>query len=228
MKMYYMLNGGRNERGVLVYPEAQALYKTLGIKRVLFIVYALVEEYWQQRWQKAGALITIPGMDMRSLTIYDTDPMVITEALQWADYVYFPGGSQESLLSRMHALGTDVLFESTLAVGSVKLLGGGSAGAMVMGSHCIVGQSEVRQLIAGLDVFPQYVVDSHFSQRDRLPRLQAIIDQNPSLQGLGIDEDTAVVFDAQRVIKAVYGPGSVTECTTNGIKLYDTHTNFSR
>jgi len=79
-----MLNGGRNERGVLVTPEALSLYKQLKIKRVLFIVYALMEDSWQSNWKDAGSLIVIPGMELRSLTTNDTDTATITEALEWA------------------------------------------------------------------------------------------------------------------------------------------------
>jgi hypothetical protein len=55
--MHYMLNGGRNERGVLVSPQALALYRQLKIKRVLFIVYALAEDFWQSAWKEAQSLI---------------------------------------------------------------------------------------------------------------------------------------------------------------------------
>ena len=47
------------------------------------------------------------------------------------------------------------------------------------------------QIAAGLGVLPSVIVDQHFQQRNRLGRLLCLIAQNPSLLGLGVDEDTA-------------------------------------
>jgi cyanophycinase len=223
--MHYMLNGGRNERGVLVSPQALALYRQLKIKRVLFIVYALAEDFWQSAWKEAQSLIGIPGMELRALTTYTTDRVEIESALAWADFIYFPGGSQQSLLNRMHTLDTDRALEAVISKGTLRLLGGGSAGAMVMGSWCIVGHKDIKQVVPGLNYLPGYVIDSHFSERNRLQRLQAVMRDLPMIVGMGIDEDTAVVFDERLTIQAIYGPGSVTICD-NKITRYDTNSTF--
>ena len=226
MSMRYMLNGGRNERGVLVSPTSLALYKELEIKRVLFIVYALAEDFWQNSWKRAGSLIQIPGMELRSLTVYDSDAADIIAALQWADFIYLPGGSQEVLLKRMHQLGTDQALTSVLSGDSLKILGGGSAGAMVMGSWCIIGRNEVKAVVPGLNCLAGYVVDSHFSERERLPRLQAVLQNLTDMTGIGIDEDTVLIMNNEGKPEAVYGPGTVTVCD-NKITIYDNNSTFS-
>ena len=53
------------------------------------------------------------------------------------------------------------------------------------------------------------IVDQHFQQRNRLGRLLAIIAQNPSLLGIGVDEDTAGVVGPDRVLEVI-GRRSVT------------------
>lgn len=219
--MQYLLNGGRNERGVLNYEPVLELYKQLDIKRVLFIVYALVEEDWQSYWKNSGPLFELPGMEMHALTLFDTDPKEIESELQWADYIYFPGGSQAVLLNRMHELGTHDILKKIIASGSLKLLGGGSAGAMVMSTQCIIGHRTVKSVQPGLDYLPGYIIDSHFSERNRLPRLMTTLEQWPQLQGIGLDEDTAALFDEHGTLQNVYGAGTVTICTTNNKTTYD-------
>jgi cyanophycinase len=65
------------------------------------------------------------------------------------------------------------------------------------------------QMAAGLGVLPNVIVDQHFQQRNRLGRLLAIIAQNPSLLGLGVDEDTAGVVGPDHVLEVV-GRRSIT------------------
>jgi cyanophycinase len=53
------------------------------------------------------------------------------------------------------------------------------------------------------------VIDQHFSERRRLARLLTVVAQNPYLQGVGIDEDTALVVERGVGIE-VLGEGAVT------------------
>ena len=52
-------------------------------------------------------------------------------------------------------------------------------------------------------------MDQHFQQRNRLGRLLSLIAQNPSLLGLGVDEDTAGVVGPDHVMEVI-GRGSIT------------------
>ena len=45
----------------------------------------------------------------------------------------------------------------------------------------------------GLGLLPEAVVDMHFTQRQRLPRLVTVVRRRPSLLGIGIDEGTAIL-----------------------------------
>jgi cyanophycinase len=65
------------------------------------------------------------------------------------------------------------------------------------------------QMAAGLGLLPGIIVDQHFEQRNRLGRLLAIIAQNPSLLGIGVDEDTAGVVGPDLVMEVI-GKRSVT------------------
>jgi cyanophycinase len=65
------------------------------------------------------------------------------------------------------------------------------------------------QISAGLGLLKGVVVDQHFEQRTRLGRLLAVVAQSPSLVGLGLDEDTAAVVQADQTLEVI-GKGAVT------------------
>jgi cyanophycinase len=96
------------------------------------------------------------------------------------------------------------------------VVAGTSAGASAMSTHMIAfgasgatPKQRMATIAAGLGVLPGVIVDQHFQQRNRLGRLLSLIAQNPSLLGLGIDEDTAGVVGPDGVMEVI-GRGSVT------------------
>jgi cyanophycinase len=127
--------------------------------------------------------------------------------------IFLTGGNQLRLSS---TIGGTLLAEAVLErfrAGAV--VAGTSAGASAMSSHMIAfGASggtpkhRMAALAAGLGVLPSVIVDQHFQQRNRYGRLLSVIAQNPSLLGLGVDEDTAGVVGPDGVME-VLGRGSV-------------------
>ncbi len=96
------------------------------------------------------------------------------------------------------------------------VVAGTSAGASAMSTHMVAfgasgasPKQRMVQMAAGLGVLSNVIVDQHFQQRNRLGRLLAIIAQNPSLLGLGVDEDTAGVIGPDSVLEVI-GRRSVT------------------
>jgi cyanophycinase len=81
-------------------------------------------------------------------------------------------------------------------------------------------QRDMVGLAAGLGLLQRVVVDQHFSERQRLGRLLAIVAQNPALLGIGIDEDTALVIEPESAIEVI-GSGAVT--VIDGSRM---HSNF--
>lgn len=131
-----------------------------------------------------------------------------------ATAIFLTGGNQLRLSS---TIGGTLLAEAVLErfrAGAV--VAGTSAGASAMSSHMIAfGASggtpkhRMAALAAGLGVLPGVIVDQHFQQRNRYGRLLSVIAQNPSLLGLGVDEDTAGVVGPDGVMEVI-GRGSVT------------------
>jgi len=106
------------------------------------------------------------------------------------------------------------------------VVAGTSAGAAALTETTLAGgeMDEEGQLVEmyigpglGLVGFSA-VIDTHFTQRRRLHRLFVAIAGYPSLLGLGLDEDTALIVTGH--VGEVVGAGSVTFVDGSSIK-YD-------
>jgi cyanophycinase len=73
----------------------------------------------------------------------------------------------------------------------------------------------------GLGLVHDMVIDQHFAQRARIERLLGAIAENPGVLGVGIDEDTAMVFRGDRF--DVIGSGAVYVADGSGM----TYTNVT-
>jgi cyanophycinase len=141
------------------------------------------------------------------------DPRTI-EALRDATGIFMTGGNQLRLSS---VIGGTKLGAAILdAHGRGVVVAGTSAGASAVATHMMAFGSSgatpkyrMANVSVGLGLLVNVVVDQHFEQRTRLGRLLAVVAQSPSLIGLGLDEDTAAIIDANDVLEVI-GRGSVT------------------
>ena len=132
-----------------------------------------------------------------------------------ADGIFMTGGDQKRLLAIIGGTALDAEMHTALKVRGA-CIGGTSAGASAMSGHMLAqGKTDLLpekgavSLGAGLGFLHRVVIDQHFSERQRLSRLLSVVAQNPYLQGIGIDENTALVVERGRGIEVV-GEGSVT------------------
>jgi cyanophycinase len=140
----------------------------------------------------------------------ETSAMTIRDATG----IFLTGGNQLRLAS---TIGGTRLADAVLErFRHGAVVAGTSAGASAMSSHMIAfGASgatpkhRMAQIAAGLGLLPGVIVDQHFQQRNRLGRLLSLIAQNPSLLGLGVDEDTAGVVGPDHILEVI-GRGSIT------------------
>ncbi len=128
--------------------------------------------------------------------------------------VFMTGGNQLRLSSAIGGTRLGEAIAERFRDGAV--VAGTSAGASAVSSHMIAfGASgatpkhRMAQIAAGLGLLPGVIVDQHFQQRNRLGRLLSLIAQNPSLLGLGVDEDTAGVVGPDQIMEVI-GRGSIT------------------
>jgi cyanophycinase len=125
--------------------------------------------------------------------------------------IFATGGDQERLMLALRASAGDEAIRNAVANGATY--GGTSAGAAVVSATMIAGSTITRageelQFGEGLGLVTHAVIDQHFSQRNRLARLQRAVAEH-ELVGIGIDENTAAIFHADGSMKVI-GTGSVT------------------
>ncbi len=161
-----------------------------------------------------GAMGVADVRGLRPLTRDEADDERLCAMLDDATAIFMTGGNQLRLASVIGGtlLGRTIIDRHRHGV----VVAGTSAGASAMSTHMIsfgtsgaTPKQRMTQLSAGLGLLPEVVVDQHFEQRNRIGRLLALIAQSPSLLGLGLDEDTAVLIGPSGVME-VLGKGSVT------------------
>ena len=151
---------------------------------------------------------------LRPLTREEADDSAAAALIDEATGIFLTGGNQLklSLVVGGTALGDALLRANRRGV----VVAGTSAGASAVSTHMVAfGASgatpkhRMVQISAGLGLLEGIVVDQHFEQRTRLGRLLAVVAQSPSLLGVGLDEDTAAIVDADQLLE-VLGRGAVT------------------
>jgi cyanophycinase len=150
--------------------------------------------------------------------------------------IWFTGGDQARTMRVL--AGTPMLKVMRKRLKSGAVIGGTSAGAAIMGDGMILcgdpaladvsaevsrdpkdcapqeGQPEPLVVGPGLGFLPGFIVDQHFTQRKRQPRLQRAVRamrdvRGFGMKGVGIDEDTALVLDFKASAVAVVGRGTI-------------------
>lgn len=125
----------------------------------------------------------------------DADSAQATAALDGATGVFLSGGDQSRLRTLVGSRMNDQLTQR-LADGLV--VAGTSAGATALGRTMILGGDGAEVSTAtvstgpGLGLIPRILIDMHFGERGRLPRLLSAVALDPDRLGVGIDENTAI------------------------------------
>lgn len=128
--------------------------------------------------------------------------------------IFFTGGDQLRITS---ILGGTKVYEALHAANKAGvIIAGTSAGASAMSRTMIVEGNDndaarkcTLKMAPGLGLLEEALIDQHFHQRGRIGRLTCGVAENPSILGIGIDEDTAIrVFPDNHF--EVIGSNSVT------------------
>jgi cyanophycinase len=138
----------------------------------------------------------------------EANDLRFVKPLTEATGVWLAGGDQSRLVAPYRGSLVERELHRLLARGGV--VGGTSAGASAMSRLMIVGGNPLAQMGAGFGLLPNVVVDQHFHNRNRLPRLLGVLARHPQYVGLGIDEQTAVVMHGSQA--TVLGKANVRLC----------------
>jgi cyanophycinase len=143
----------------------------------------------------------------RNLTVLHTrDPKVadseaFVRPLTTARGVFFTGGRQWRLADAYLDTRAHRELQALLDRGGV--IGGSSAGATILGSFLVRGDTKGNELmvgdhVAGFGFLKNSAIDQHLLRRNRQFDLIDVIAQRPELLGIGIDENTAIVVAGDR------------------------------
>lgn len=150
-------------------------------------------------------------LDVRDRADANDDQVV--QALKASTGIFMTGGNQVRLariLTRTRS--AEAIAERNRSGVPVA---GTSAGASVMSTVMVAGgqsgptpRQKMAKLSRGLGLIDSVIIDQHFTERNRVSRLVAMVSYNPGLLGIGIDEDTAALISPDGVIEVI-GRGSV-------------------
>ena len=168
-------------------------------------------ERYRQVFGELGVKMVRP---LHAMTRAQANDESFARAVRDATGIFLTGGNQLRLSSTIGGTRLADAILERFRDGAV--VAGTSAGASAMSTHMIAfgasgatPKQRMAAIAAGLGVLPGVIVDQHFQQRNRLGRLLSLIAQNPSLLGLGVDEDTAGIVGPDHVLEVI-GRGSIT------------------
>jgi cyanophycinase len=183
------------------------------------VVATLASEEVELQWETYRAVFTDLNVgDVRHLSIENRDAASDSkwaDTMEGAGCLFFTGGDQLKITSKILGTSLSSSIRSAHQRGDLAVAGT-SAGASAMGETMLVStgpQAENHKVKSafsmahGLSLVPNMVIDQHFAQRARIERLVGAIAENPSVLGIGIDEDTAVIINADTA--QIIGSGAV-------------------
>ncbi|MFP4142064.1 MAG: cyanophycinase [Thermoplasmata archaeon] len=136
------------------------------------------------------------------------------DKVEKSDAFFFTGGHQIRITTLLG--GTELMDRLKEKFEYGALIGGTSAGSTCLTSLMIAGDLLGRpfvhgqvELTQGLGIIPDMVIDTHFTERGRFPRLIHVVSENPGVRGVGIGEGTAIVWDLEKEEFRVIGRNSV-------------------
>jgi cyanophycinase len=211
-KKYYLTEGPEN--GSLIIAGG-ALRDTSVVKRfislaggndalIIFIPTASGSERFDTA--RTVSLLTNAGAtNVRLLHTYDpaeADTEEFASIIRQAGGVFFGGGRQWRLVDAYGGTKTEEEIREVLSRGGV--IGGSSAGATIQGSFLARGDTRSNTImigdhIEGFGYLTNSAIDQHLLVRNRHHDLVEVINQNPHLLGIGIDENTAVLVKGNRM-----------------------------
>jgi cyanophycinase len=210
-----LIIGGNEAKGA-GNPILEELVERVGRGKLLVATFASEEP--QPQWEQYKRLFSKMGvrkiahLDARTRDQLMQDPK--EDMTEGATVIFFAGGDQLKITSRFGGTPTCEMVRKLYAGGAT--IAGTSSGAAVMSETMLIeGEGDESntsgksvRMAPGLGFIPGVIIDQHFAERGRIGRLLGAVAQNPRLLGLGIDEDTAVLFDGDRRFR-VLGSGAV-------------------
>ena len=157
------------------------------------------EDTYDQSWPGLRAFTNAGAANVTVLHTSDQDVAnseLFVSKLRRARGVWFGGGRQWRLVEAY--LHTKVHDEIQGVLDRGGVVGGSSAGATILGSYLIRGDTRTNTIMMGdheegLGFLRGVGVDQHLLRRNRHADMLEVLRARPDLLGIGLDEDTAIV-----------------------------------
>jgi cyanophycinase len=133
----------------------------------------------------------------------DADGDDAAKLLEDATGVFISGGDQSRLRTLVGSR-ANVILRDRLTAADGLVIAGTSAGATAMGAAMVLGgegpdvSAAAVRTGPGLGLIPKVLIDMHFGERGRLPRLLSAVALDPDQLGVGIDEKTGILVEGSR------------------------------
>jgi cyanophycinase len=158
------------------------------------------DQYWSGLLEfKEAGMKNITVLHTRDRKIADSEEFV--KPLREARGVFINGGRQWRLADAYLHTRTQRELQALLDRGGV--IGGTSAGATILGSFMVRGDTKGNEVMIGdhLESFgflKNVAIDQHVLVRNRQFDMFQVLEKYPQLLGIGIDENTAIVVQGDR------------------------------
>ncbi len=155
----------------------------------------------------AGTIVTLPQVSRLEVS----SPEYLRE-LDRATGIWLGGGRQWHFVDAYWGTPAWEKLRAVCQRGGV--IGGSSAGATIQGDVLVRGAPAGNHVMLadgyrhGLGLLPGIAIDQHFAQRNRFADLENCLTPFPTVYGIGIDEQTALVVSAPNGCEVI-GNGSV-------------------
>ncbi len=228
MRGYILLEGGAEFGGMMAAPDRRALELAGGLEaQVSIIPAAAAPDHNDRRAGETGArwfrqlgatrVAVVPLTDVNS-----ANQPGVAAALRESGVIYMLGGFPRHL---GESLAGSLSWQAMVAAYEAgAVLGGSSAGAMVLGQHYFDPYSNA--IAAGLNLAPHICVVPHHNRFGKGWIAQLAI-QLPGIWLVGIDEQTGLLDDGPDHTWNVYGKGSVTIYVGDQVRAYGPGETFS-
>ncbi|WP_164929455.1 cyanophycinase [Gloeobacter violaceus] len=195
----FLARAGGSEARLLLVPSASSMPEILAeVYRLLFV-------------QLGAASVEVLNITNRFEAELDEN----VARLHNSTGLFMTGGDQVRLCKLVAGTALARAMQQASTAGRL-VIAGTSAGASAMG-ECMIARGysgeppkrNIVELSEGLGLLKDVIVDQHFHNRNRLPRLMTAVASQPHCIGIGIDENTAVVLHGDGILEVI-GEGTVT------------------
>jgi cyanophycinase len=139
-----------------------------------------------------------------------------------ADLIFFGGGQQRKIMNSLSPEFIKLIQKRSKE--DDLFIAGTSAGAMIFSKIMIAeggnAQSQINERVdlnEGLNLLPNFIVDTHFIERGRFARLVQAVKSYPKYIGIGLEANTALFFEKEYLARS-YGKGTITLIDGSHIK----------